>query len=419
MFRQTQATMSWAASDRNVRLVWLGRTCTFLAEQISEIALIWFSWQLTNSSAQVGFIIFLVRIPFWAFLWLAGVYADRFSRQRIVTGANLVGSAIGLLIPTLFLFDLLNYALLAFLAFLFALSRAVEFPALSAQIPELVPVERIAVMNTILDNTKRIGRLIAPLLSSLLLIVLAVPYLYGVVAVALIIMSACSYLLRIEAPRRPTASKSIREDLKAGWEALLADRPLFLTIICFALYNPVYAIAYWVALPRFFGIEMGGSGSWYSLAVAAFGAGALVSNLMIGALGLRNKDRGALLGFISVGLGFSLLALAPNLPIAILIVALTALGIPLMDIGVASLINERITSEHQGKVFALFRYFAEIGLAVGLLVGGYLVDQLGSRTSLAYLGIYVVPLVGIFALVIRSASKQVAQAEPTVNRTAA
>ncbi|UXY15799.1 MFS transporter [Chitiniphilus purpureus] len=405
MLEQTNKLLEWARLERNVQLMWLGRTCTFFAEQTAEIALIWFTWQLTKSSSQVGLIIFLVRMPFWAFGWLAGIYADRFSRQRIVISANVVGAMLAGLIPMLYVFNLLNFVLLAILAFLFSLSRAIEQPALGAQIPDIVPVERIPMMNTVLDNTKRIGRLLGPLLSSLLQIVFAVPLLYVFVAVALAIMSICSHSLKLQEPLRQfKTGSSIWEDLSAGWQVLRANRQLFLTVICFAFYNPVYAVAYWVLLPRFFSLEMGGTGSVYSLAIAFFSIGALISNLAIGVFGIRTKHRSVLLGFVFVGFGFSLLSIAPNTPSAICIVVLAAIGIPLMDIGIASLINECIPREHQGKVFALFRYFAEIGLAIGLLIGGFLADKIGSRASFAFLGAYILPLVGVFAWGIRRAS---------------
>lgn len=401
MLGQTKELLGWAFSERNVRLVWIGRTCAFLAEQVGEIALVWFTWQMTHSSAQVGLVALLVRMPFWAFGWLAGIYADRFPQKTIITGANLAGAAIALLIPLLHGFGWLNASNLAVLAFLFTLSRAAELPAVSAQLPGLVPAGRLWMMNTVLDNTKRLGRMAGPLLAALLQLFLPVPSLYVAAALALGVMACCSHSFSVHNPVRIAPSSRIADDVRVGWRELRADRPLFYTILCCVLYNPVYAVAYWVLLPRFCSMEMGGGGSLYSMAIALFNAGALASNIMLGISGVRSVRRGLLLGFLILGCSLSLLSLATSAWGVFLLVALAATGLPLMDIGVAALINERIARGHQGKVFTLFRYGVEVGLAVGLLGGALLAGTFGSRASFALLGVYTVPVVAVFAWVLR------------------
>jgi predicted MFS family arabinose efflux permease len=70
-----------------------------------------------------------------------------------------------------------------------------------------------------------------------------------------------------------------------------------------------------------------------------------------------------------------------------------------MDIGVPSLIHERVLPLYVGRVYSLWRQFAEAGIAVGLLVGGPLVDGLGPRAALVVFGGYAV-LVALAFLVL-------------------
>ena len=56
------------------------------------------------------------------------------------------------------------------------------------------------------------------------------------------------------------------------------------------------------------------------------------------------------------------------------------------------MINERIAAGNQGKVFTFFRYLAELGMAGGLLIGGALVQALGSRGALVAMLVYLVVL---------------------------
>ncbi len=399
------AAVTWMLSDRNVRFLWIGRSGTFLADQVAELALIWFTWDITHSSVLVAMVAFLVRAPFWALGWFAGIYVDRVSRQRLITSTNLVGAGLAIAIPVTYAMDAINFAALSVLALMLAISRVIELPAMNAQLPELVEPSRVGALNLVMDNTKRIGRMIGPLVSSLLHTVLATPFLYFLVATGLMTMSYCSTRMRITRPSHNSKVSNVRADLATGWRVLQNDRPLFLAILCFGLYNPVYAIGYWIVLPRFFNMDLSRAGDFYGWAVTAFSIGAFCGNVVISALGRFPRFRGMLAGFVVVGGGFGALAMTANVGTAAIAIGLAAIGIPMMEIGIGSLINERVPKEHQGKLFALYRYFAELGLAVGLLAGGFVVDRLGARTSLAMLVAYVVPLVIAFHLLVQRAQR--------------
>ena len=73
-----------------------------------------------------------------------------------------------------------------------------------------------------------------------------------------------------------------------------------------------------------------------------------------------------------------------------------AMGLPLMDICLPSLIHELVPSEKMGRVVALWRYFAEIGMAAGFLMSGPIADWLGPRVTLLFSSLYAVPLTVVF-----------------------
>jgi DHA3 family macrolide efflux protein-like MFS transporter len=388
----TLGALLWVIRERNARLLWVGRSSTYLADQLHEIALVWMAWELTRSSTLAALAAFATRAPLWALGSFAGVYADRLPRQLTVIAANGVSAALAFAIVFLFAVGILPYPVLVLMAFLLGVTRSLEAPALIAHIPSLVSTEAITRINTVADNTKRVARLSASLLVAALRHVLPVPGFYAIVGVAYLAMSGCAAMFRVRhVSSRGTAGRFLSE-LVDGWRALRESRVVLLTVACFALYNPAYAAAYWVGLPRLAGDTLAGGVGAYSLVVGAIAAGGLAGNLCITVVAPRNHALATISGILIVGLGFALMAASPGMAMVIVIAFALGFGFPLMDIGVPSLIHENIAPQHLGRVYSLWRQFAEAGIAMGLLVAGPLVDWLGPRGALVLFGSYVAPV---------------------------
>jgi DHA3 family macrolide efflux protein-like MFS transporter len=376
----------WVVRDRNPRLLWLGRSSTYLGDQLHEIALVWMAWELTRSSTLTGLAAFATRAPLWALGSLAGVYADRLPRQLTIIAANGASAGLAFAIVLLFAVDGLPYPVLVLMAFLLGVTRSLEAPAVNAHMPSLVPAEAITRINAVADNTKRVARLSASLLVSALKHVLAVPGFYTIAGIAYLAMSACAAMFRSRhASPRVTTGRFLPEFVD-GWRALRADRVLLFTVTCFALYAPGYAAAYWVGLPRLAGDTLGGGIGAYSFAVGAIAAGGLIGNFCVTVVNPRHHAIATMSGILVVGVGFALMAAASTISMVGLVAFFAAFGLPLMDIGVPSLIHERVLPLYVGRVYSLWRQFAEAGIAVGLLVGGPLVDGLGPRAALVVFG---------------------------------
>jgi MFS transporter, DHA3 family, macrolide efflux protein len=398
-------TIAWAASTRVVRLLWIGRTAVWVADQIAEIAVIWFTWTLTNSSVMVGLVALVARSPFWLIGWAAGLVADRYRPDKLLLWTNSIGVFIALALPLLYRLDMLTFPVLVLLAFLLSCLRTLEMPALVAMVPAAVPADQIRPLNSVLDNAKRFGRLAGQSAASALQALLPVPLLFIFVAAGLALMASIARHLPSKAAISNAPRRTVPADLRQGWDALAADRPLVLVVACFALYNLAYATGYFVLLPRLFGSDLEGGGSLYGIAVAAFGLGGLASNLLMG--GARGHgEKSIFAAFLWFGFWFALLAVEPPTPLALLFVHLAGWAIPSMDIGTASMINERIAAGNQGKVFTFFRYLAELGMAGGLLIGGSVVQALGSRGALVTMLAYLVVLVGCFWFLLARAQRR-------------
>ena len=70
--------------------VWAGSIISGTGDEITLLALPWLVLQLTRSPFQLGIVVALQHLPFLLFTLIAGVYADRWDRRRIMLGADLL-----------------------------------------------------------------------------------------------------------------------------------------------------------------------------------------------------------------------------------------------------------------------------------------------------------------------------------------
>jgi DHA3 family macrolide efflux protein-like MFS transporter len=383
---------------RNGLWLWVGRGGAFLGDQLHELILAWLVWDVTKSSTATGIVLFVSHLPFWTLGWLAGVIADRWKRTLVVFHSNAIRAVMALLILVLWDADMLTIVLLAALSFLINLCATIDAPAFHAQIPQLVAPRDFRSVNALADNTKRAGRLAAPILLTAIAHCWAAPTGYLLTAASFAVMSICELFFRPLYAASVAVRRSLADDLKEGWREARKNKPLFRLLLCFALYNPAYGACFYVILPRLMGGDLGGGLDAFNLAVGAYAAGGLIGSMVFGTIAIGDKVKWVYAAFIIVALGFLLLGVAPSIGVAAMICGISALGLPIMDIFIPSLIHEGVSVEHNGKIYALWRYLAEIGIAVGVFCGGPIADYLGTQATLAAFAVSVFLIVAVFVL---------------------
>jgi MFS family permease len=129
-----------------------------------------------------------------------------------------------------------------------------------------------------------------------------------------------------------------------------------------------WSAAFTIGVPLFASHVLQGNISAYGLIVGAYGVGNVVSNLVIGSLVIRRKVLVLFSGKIVVGAGFLLLAFAPHLLVALIGSAFAAIGGPMGDIMLVTMMQTELPSEQIGKVFGLLMLIENAGISLGLLL---------------------------------------------------
>jgi MFS family permease len=399
--------------DRAIALLWAGLATSAIGDQLFAVVVTWVAVGLLGSGA--GYLAALQAAAGLAVSLLAGHWTDRVEQRRLMMGADLVRAAILLALMAIWLAHggPPLWTLFACVLVL-AVGQSVFRPAMQAVLPALVADARnLPATNALLDTTDRIARLLGPgvigIASSLL------PLVHFVTLDALTFAaSACAVLtiirLRPMAPMVPPPRGTVLGNMKRGFRAVRRHPVLGFMLSTTAIINGCWYTIVFVGLPlivRQAGITgPGGSGlAAYGSLISAYGAANLISNLVVGSLGIAKHPARMMFGgnlVLGVGMGaigLCALLLPPLwlLPALLCCSALSAIGGPMQDITTATLRQTVLPQPDMAAGMRAFMVMNALGMLAALLIAPWLFDTIGVPEAVLLCGgcIIAVGIVGL------------------------
>lgn len=215
------------------RLAW-SNLATQSAEQVALAAMpIVAVMSLGAGAGETGFLAAMQSLPFLLLSLPAGLLADRFSRARLMAGAEMLRAAVLLAVPACLVFGALSVPLLAVVGFLAATGTVVFSVAAPSLVPALVARDDLARANGRLELARSLAFAAGPALAGALVAWAGVSPAFAA-AVALSVV-ACVLLARLpEPPRAAMPRRPVLHDLMEGagfaWRHALL-RPILLTAV--------------------------------------------------------------------------------------------------------------------------------------------------------------------------------------------
>ena len=75
---------------RSFRLLFLGRTTSFIGNAFANVALAFAVLDLTGSKADLGYVLAARSLPQVVFLLVGGIWADRLPRHQVMVASNVI-----------------------------------------------------------------------------------------------------------------------------------------------------------------------------------------------------------------------------------------------------------------------------------------------------------------------------------------
>jgi len=395
-FRHTFSSLR----HRNYRLWFWGQMVSLFGTWMQITAQGFLIYELTHSSAYLGFVGFAAGLPSWFFMPYGGVVADRIPRRTLLLITQTSMMILAFFLAALTFLGIVRPWQIILLAFLLGVANAFDAPARHAFVLEMVGrddlTNAIALNSTIFNSATAVGPAVAGITYAL-----AGPawcFMVNGLSFGAVIGALC--LMRLERPARAAPLTSSLHDLKEGFRYVLGHKTIR-SLIGLVIVTSLFGVSFIVLLPAWAVKILHGDATTNGYMYSARGAGALIGALIIASLG-RFDFRGRLLtlgSFVFPGL---ILAFAwiRWLPLTLVVLIGNGAAAILIFNLANALIQMLVRDELRGRVMGLYSLTFFGFLPIGALWIGAIAQHFGETAAvLVNGGILLVfcSLIAVFA----------------------
>ena len=389
--------------QKPLAVLWFSQLLSETGDQIYLVAALWIAVQVSPTAAAIvaasDFMSMFICSLF------AGVYADRLNRRKAMIASDLIRALAVVTLPIAAYFGPISIIHLVFVGLTLGSLSALFAPCLIATIPAIThEAEALQATSGLMDATRRLARTIGPGLAGILAATISLSHFFTIDALSFLASAAgISYLNR--SYKWPIKDHKLRSKNTAGVfhelkEAVAVARKNALISWDFATFiilNINYAIIYTVGLPVLAKNNFGGNIVAYSSIIATYGFASVIANIAAGNIHFKNTGLIKFTGDFIWGVGFLIIGLAPNLSIALIGAAISAVGSPMSNLTMSVAIQKYIPNQQVGKVYSLRITIAMAGAGIGLILAPFLFNHwnVSHVIAIASFGFILTGLVGI------------------------
>ncbi len=401
--------MTTNSSVKRLVPLWSAQLISSTGDAIYQIALIWLVLDITGSATITGLVALSAHLPAMLFGLLAGVFADRYHRLRLMLFSNITQAAIVFTIPILLGLGYENITMIGLLAFARSAFGTLFPPALNAFVPTIFSASQLVRVNSLLATSAQLAYFIGPAAAAVLLNFISLQNLFTLDGISFLLAMGLLMTLRTASEKKkPAPVSQTLDDLKLGLDYVLRRQRTIGMIIALTIINNLFIMGpAIVGMPILVKTTLNGCASDYAAIEACYAIGMLISSFVIYRLDKRlHKGLTLMLGMIVDGLTFCLLFIAPSVPVVMVLIIIHALGIPMITISRTAIIQHYVPNELQGRVFSMV-HLAVVGLTgISSALVGVAADFIPMPTIFLIIGIgaAICGVVGLLARGIRTLS---------------
>jgi len=399
-----QAQNHW---KRKTILFLISQCITLFGSMIVHMSIIWYVTLKTSSGGWVAAFTICSYLPQFLISFFAGVWADRYSRKKLIIladGVITVSTFVMFLVMPMISSDAILLSALFAVSIIRSIGAGIQTPAVNAVIPQLVPEEYLMKYNGLNATVQSIVQFAAPAVAGAVLSIgtfrdtLFIDIVTALVGIGVLF---CILLPKQEASNENAA---VFPEIKAGIRYSFSDKLIGKILIVYGLYillcvpagfmsallvSRVYGDVYWyltaVELVGFAGMTLGGvlMGVW----------GGFKSRLKTFALGLL------ILSITTIGMGVS-----PYFILYLVLMFVYSIALTMIQTATTTIIQEKADGSMQGRVFGLMGAMYSGFLPVGMAIFGPLADVMPLQWIIVGSGIVLVFVTAYLQINLKSKS---------------
>lgn len=374
----------------------LSQTISLFGSSLVQYAITWYIALETQSGLMMTLSIIFGFVPNLLLAPFAGVWADRYNRKVLIIVSDALIALSTLVMAILFLMGYGSVWMLIGVSAIRSLGTSIQTPAVSAFIPQIVPVDQLTRVNAANQTVQSFTMLLSPIVSGALMTVSSIENIFFI-DVFTALLAIVVLLLFLKVPVHARAMEKIKTsyflDMREGLSYIrghsFIKQFLMFSAVSLFLASPTIFLTT-LQVPRIYGPEV-----WrLTLMEIAFSVGMMLGGLGMAAWGgFKNRFHtilasGMVLAWLTVFLG-----LAPNYWIYISTFVMIGLVLPMTNTPTTVIMQEKIEDAFRGRVFGVFGMISSSIMPMSMVIFGPLADTIPIGSILIASGIGQVLLV--------------------------
>lgn len=395
--------------QRNFGLLWFGGLISMIGDWMLRIALPAYVYTLTGSTLATGIMFMVGMLPSLFLGSVAGVFVDRWDRQRTMVVVNLI------LAVTLLPLLLVRSTEWLWLVYVVAFGQSVveQFfgPAENALLPNLVGEEHLLGANSLNALNNNLARLIGPALGGIVALTWSLPgvvlfdvatFLAAALLIALIRQPAKEQAAAATHPA-PVSFTAVWQEWRAGLRLVRQKHPIWLLFILFMITAVGEGILAVLFIP-FVTEILKGEALELGWLMSAQAVGGILGGMAIARWGKRLEPRhligpsGVIFGLLDLVI-FNYPAFFPGFTLALILFVMVGLPIAAYSASISTLLQNQVSDEYRGRVFGALNTSIALLILAGMGFASVAGDLVGIVPVINIQG-YGYVLAGILAWVV-------------------
>ena len=368
-----------ALSERPFRLLWLGRTSSFVGDALVPVALAFAVIEVGGGASALGIVFASYTVSRVLFILAGGVWADRLPRRAVMVTCDLLRVGLQGFVAVALLTGSMELWMFVVTQFVAGAATAFFGPASSGVVPETISNARLQQANALLSFSESATQVFGPAIAGVIVATAEPGWVFALdaasYALSAVFLAGLPLTRQIEAKQRrffADLREGAREAWSRGWMragfglAAIGN----LGIATFVVLGPVTAEE-----------QLGGAAAW-GVIVTGGAIGGLVGGLA--AYRLRPR-RPIMTSFIAWSLGaLPPLALLPPAPALVIAAAngLFVFGIIVGNVLYETVLQREIPRDRLSRVSSFDWMVSLVFQPVGFALAGPVADAVGREVTL-------------------------------------
>ncbi|QKG81245.1 MFS transporter [Tenuifilum thalassicum] len=375
-----------------------GQIVSLMGTYIQNLALGWLIYRLTNSPFLLGAVGFAGQIPSLFLTPIAGVYADRLNRRRVLVGTQTLSMLMAFTLALLSLTGLIQIWQIILISAINGLALAFDTPFRHAFLIEMVG-EKDLLQNAIALNSTLINsaRFIGPTIGGFLIAWFGEGWCFFINGVSFMAVIASLLAMRVASRIVKRSKGSVLQELTEGIRYSFKNQAIRNLLLLISAIGFI-GLPFQVFLPVFARDILRGDSQMLGFLTGALGAGALLGAFYLASRkGIKDLPKDILFASAIFSVGIFVFSLS-NIPlISLAVIFFIGFGMIVQFAAVNTLLQHIVDEKMRGRVVALYG-LSFMGITpIGSLLLGAISPSIGVQLTLSISGVLCVVALVLFA----------------------